>query len=361
MNGHIDLLDLPHSEARRLLRTGAPVYLTVNPVEYHGPHLSLHNDRLVSLGLVHALHQRLAARHPEWPLLLAHDLEVGVDPCFGPGSRHGSYAQTSALVRESCRALAELGAERVVIMTFHGAPLHNLAIEDGIQLLARRGVPAVAPFNLVLAELTNPRLDPRRFAEAFAHIEDARERDAMIRGLAFDFHAGFFETSMALHYAPESVASDHVRLPPCASFAPDRLTRAAGLLARALGRDALASELDFAASGLGWFRLSPFPNARCDTVHRRCGVRPLPIALPSMCAHPSRGGSTIGPSSVCASFVSRRRSAHASAPTIARLPAKIADPTRMFVVSKVPGCPVFVRLLSVRSSAASIWISAGTA
>lgn len=260
MNGHIDLLDLPHSEARRLLRTGAPVYLTVNPVEYHGPHLSLHNDRLVSLGLVHALHQRLAARHPEWPLLLAHDLEVGVDPCFGPGSRHGSYAQTSALVRESCRALAELGAERVVIMTFHGAPLHNLAIEDGIQLLARRGVPAVAPFNLVLAELTNPRLDPRRFAQAFAHIEDARERDAMIRGLAFDFHAGFFETSMALHYAPESVAPDHVRLPPCASFTPDRLTRAAGLLARALGRDALASELDFAASGLGWFRLSPFPG-----------------------------------------------------------------------------------------------------
>lgn len=255
-----DLLDLPHSEARRLLRTGAPVYLTVNPVEYHGPHLSLHNDRLVSLGLAADLHQRLVQHHPDWPLLFAHDLELGVDPCMGPGSRHGHFAQAKALVRESCRALAELGAERLVLMTFHGAPLHNLAIEEGISLLAQRGVPAVAPFNLVLAELTSPRLDPWRFAQAFAHIEDAAERNQMIRELAFDFHAGFFETSMALHYAPESVSPDYVRLPPCPRFAPDRLLQAAAELARLLHRDALAGELDFAASGLGWFKLSPFPG-----------------------------------------------------------------------------------------------------
>jgi hypothetical protein len=43
------LFDVPHHDARRLARSGAPVYLTINPVEYHGPHLSLHNDRL-SLG-----------------------------------------------------------------------------------------------------------------------------------------------------------------------------------------------------------------------------------------------------------------------------------------------------------------------
>ena len=63
----ISLLDVAHQEAQRLVRSGAPVYLTVNPVEYHGPHLSLHNDRLISLGIVRQLHERLQARHG-WPL-----------------------------------------------------------------------------------------------------------------------------------------------------------------------------------------------------------------------------------------------------------------------------------------------------
>src|SRR5437762_7047770 len=87
----VSLLDVPHQEARRLVRSGAPVYLTINPVEYHGPHLSLHNDRLVSRGLVRELHARLAARHPEWPLLFGSDLEIGVEPCPGIGSRHTPF------------------------------------------------------------------------------------------------------------------------------------------------------------------------------------------------------------------------------------------------------------------------------
>jgi hypothetical protein len=33
------LLDLPHRVARRLAAEDRPVYLLVNPVEYHGPHL----------------------------------------------------------------------------------------------------------------------------------------------------------------------------------------------------------------------------------------------------------------------------------------------------------------------------------
>jgi hypothetical protein len=52
-----DLLDLPHIEAAARAGEGAPAFLFVNPVEYHGPHLSLHNDRHISVGLA----RRLAA------------------------------------------------------------------------------------------------------------------------------------------------------------------------------------------------------------------------------------------------------------------------------------------------------------
>jgi creatinine amidohydrolase len=112
----ISLFDQSHTEARRLVKTGATVFLTVNPVEFHGPHLSLHNDRIISLGLAKDLHARL---EPKAPLLLGADLEVGVDPCPGPGSRHTPYGVVRDLVVEACRALAELGVKRVVLMTFH--------------------------------------------------------------------------------------------------------------------------------------------------------------------------------------------------------------------------------------------------
>ncbi len=252
----ISLLDLPHQEARRLVRSGAPVYLTINPVEYHGPHLSLHNDRLVSLGIAREVHEGLAKTH-DWPFLVGADLEIGVEPCPGPGSRRTPFAVVRHLVLEACRALVELGASKVILMTFHGAPLHNLAIEAGVELLRAAGVRAIAPFNGLLAEMLV--LDPSTFAAAFAHINDASEREQMMSTLASDFHAGFFETSMALYYAPESVAPDYTSLPPCADVQPDGKLALAAKMARAFGADRLARELTFAAEGVGWNALRPFP------------------------------------------------------------------------------------------------------
>jgi creatinine amidohydrolase len=250
------LFDLPHSEASRLVSSGAPVYLTVNPVEYHGPHLSLHNDRLVSLGLARDLHARLQKRH-DWPFLVAADLEIGVEPCPGIGSRHTPFAVARELVGEACRALAELGAERVIIMTFHGSPLHTLAIEAGLQLLAERGVRAVNPFNYVMRQLLMLD-DVTPYAAAFAHIDDAGERAAMMAEMRTDFHAGFFETSMALKYAPDSVDPAYPALPPCPPIRRDPALDLASRAARAMGRDVLARELDFAAAGKGWNAMRPF-------------------------------------------------------------------------------------------------------
>jgi creatinine amidohydrolase len=250
------LFDLPHAEASRLVASGAPVYLTINPVEYHGPHLSLHNDRLVSVALARELHTRLQAQH-DWPFLLGTDLEIGVEPCPGIGSRHTPFTVARTLVTEACRALAELGAQRVVLVTFHGSPLHNLAIEAGIQHLVDRGIRAVAPFNYVLRELLMLD-DASIYAEAFAHVEDPTERAGMMADLRNDFHAGFFETSMALHLAPDSVADTYLKLPPCPTIRPDPTLELAARAARAIGRDLLARELDFAAAGKGWNSMRPF-------------------------------------------------------------------------------------------------------
>lgn len=252
------LLEMPHAEARAALAAGAPAFLFVNPVEFHGPHLSLHNDLLVSHGLARDLHARLRVKQPELPFLSAGDLEVGVAPTHGRGSRHTPFDTACALLREACRALAELGATRVILLTFHGAPLHSLAIEEGVRLLERQGVRAVAPFNAALQTLLE--LDGARYPEAFAEIPDAQERAAMQRELFLDFHAGFVETSLALHYAPETVSPSHRSLPPCPAVTPSPAFARASALAKRVGAKRLALELELAAWGTGWQHLRPFPG-----------------------------------------------------------------------------------------------------
>jgi creatinine amidohydrolase len=253
------IFDLPLDEARRLIASGAPVFLTVDPVEFHGPHLSLHNDRLIAEGLVRELHQRLAARHPEWPLLVGSDLEVGVEPCPGPGSRHTSFEITRELVMEACRALHELGVQRVIFMTFHGGPLHNLAIDAGVRWLNANGVRALSPFNSVLYEMLWLD-DPSRFAAALSGIADPIERDKVLHSIRLDFHAGLFETSVALYYAPRSVSPKYRSLPPCPDYSPQPLLTGLSKLAVRSGRGQLARELEFAAAGVGWSALRPFPG-----------------------------------------------------------------------------------------------------
>src|SRR5262249_46021257 len=186
--------------------------------------------------------------------------EVGVEPCPGPGTRRTAFPVVRHLVLEACRALAELGASKVILMTFHGAPLHNLPIEAGVELLRAAAVPAVGPVNGLLSEMLF--LEPEKFAAAFSHVTDDAERTQMMGALASDFHAGFFETSMALHYAPESVAPDYTSLPPCPDVRPDGKFALAARMARALGRDRLSRELTFAAERSGWKSRAPVPGAR---------------------------------------------------------------------------------------------------
>lgn len=253
----ISLLDVSHTRARGLLASGAPVYLPVNPVEYHGPHLSLHNDALISRGLIERLHAGLLERGGDWPVLVAADLEVGVDPCPGPGSRATPLREVRALVLNACRRLTELGAKRVVLMTFHGSPLHCLALDAGVRWLARRGVHALSPMNILLRAMRDLKVGD--YSDAYATIRDDADRQALLEEAPSDFHAGFLETSLAMHIAPQSVAADHTRLPPCPAIAPDAKLMAAARAAERFGRAELASELRFAAVGAGWYALRPFP------------------------------------------------------------------------------------------------------
>lgn len=249
------LLDLPTIEARARIADADAVWVPVNPVEYHGPHLPLHTDRLQAEAWMADLHRALGhtGTHP----LAVADLELGVDPAPGPGSRGAPFAEVRRSVIRTCAGLAELGAKRIVLVTFHGAPLHNLALHHAVRWLEARGVRAAAPFQeaiRMLGAMQGPDVDA-----ALAELPDD-VRAAVRADLDLDFHAGFLETSLMLHWAPAAVAPIHRALPPCPPLPPIGALRALASVARAAGAAELAREMAFAAVAGGWTSLRPFPG-----------------------------------------------------------------------------------------------------
>ena len=253
----IDLSQLDNTEADRLIQAGAPVCLSINPVEYHGPHLSIHNDGIISRALLADMHRLVHARHPEWPFLFAGEIEAGAETTPGPGSVSTPYPELKRRTLAECRALAERGAKRVVLMTFHGSPLHNAAIWHGVRYLERRQVRAIAPLNLLTQRILEP--EGIRYPEIYAPVADPECRRKLIKESNQDFHAGFGETSLCLHYAPETVR-DHAQVPPCPDLAPTRTFRRLARAASVFGAKQLALELLFLGRAVSWAGTRPFPG-----------------------------------------------------------------------------------------------------
>jgi len=230
----------------------APVVLCADPVEYHGPHLSTRNDSLMSEGLARLLMASFQHAGHDWPWRFAGQVGVGADPVIGPGSEPVPYREVRRRVLAACRQVEADGARRVLLCTFHGAPLHNLALEAGARWLRARGVRVFTPMNLLLRELME--LERGGIPEAFA-----AHGPTIAARLPYDVHAGFLETSLALRVAPETVHG-HREVEPCPLLSPHPGPSRGARLAARLGLPGLATELDFMARGLAWYALRPFPG-----------------------------------------------------------------------------------------------------
>ena len=248
--------DLPLGDVASALKSGAVAYVPVNPIEYHGPHLSLENDHLVSVGLAEDLHASIAK--PGEPFVLARDLNVGVDPTFGPGTVATSYHDVKQAILDACAVLLEYGAKRVAFMTFHGSPNHAMALEAGVRYLRERGVRVISPLNELLRFLLEP--DRATLLPVYACVDDAEERQAMLDDASSDFHGGFVETSLAMYYAPKSVRGIVSTLPPCPPLVPSKGYKVLVSALRKAGFSKLANELLLVGKAIAWTELRPFPG-----------------------------------------------------------------------------------------------------
>ena len=251
MNLSDQLIFTPHTQLAELARAGTPVHLFVNPVEYHGPHLSLGNDRILSERIALKLHERLVATQGDFPFVVGGHVDMGCDPCPGKGSVGVTYGQLKTALRQRVDALAELGVRKVVFHTFHGSPFHQHALDWAVARLHRKGVRAVNLFPATIDLIVN--FDPALYEPLRQLLPSPADFERVMAILPEDHHAGFFETSVALYVAPETVAPDYRNVPRCPPLPTSKPLLA---LARAIK----SRELENSAYAMAWMLLKPFPG-----------------------------------------------------------------------------------------------------
>jgi creatinine amidohydrolase len=256
----LPLSSLPFEQLKMSLSQDKPVFIFVNPIEYHGPHLTLYTDYLLSYHLAKKLHQLIEKRVDHCPFAVWDTIHLGESPTRGPGSIHTSYPHLETRLKTSIRALAKFARPQIIFMTFHGAPLHNWAIQSAIDYAKSLGIKACNPFLSALDLLFKYRHED--YPDLMNVIPNDSAKQDLWKNFHLDFHGGFFESSLMLYLNPQSVSKNISQVPSC-----PKVSKKGGVLkqfTKALISQKLSpkmkKELELIQYTLNWNSLNPFPG-----------------------------------------------------------------------------------------------------
>lgn len=172
--------DLTTTEVPAVITTGSLAVVPVGAVEPHGPHLPMSTDAVMAGAVASTVVERaVAAGHDLW-LLPTLSVSKSDEHAALPGTLWLNAATLFATLVDLGRSLAAAGVRRVLFVNGHGG--NSALLEVALRELRRR-------------------FDLRTFLVSSPPTPGETE-------LGMGIHAGWSETSMMLHVAPELVDMD---------------------------------------------------------------------------------------------------------------------------------------------------------
>jgi creatinine amidohydrolase/Fe(II)-dependent formamide hydrolase-like protein len=215
-------------QIRALDKSKTVVILTGGILEEHGPHLPSFTDGFSNEWLAQRLAEEIVEKRPGWSVLMFPTIPLGHEGANEIGGTHvfpGTYSVRRSTLRAIFMDLAtELGLQgfrHVFVVHGHGAPFHNLMLDQagdyfrdiyGGRMIHLRGLLPTAE-QLARLNLTAPKFN---LSEA-----ETKEIGAM------DEHAGFEETSRLMFLRPELVSPVYSSLAPLTTGNPTEFFKVA--------------------------------------------------------------------------------------------------------------------------------------
>jgi creatinine amidohydrolase len=181
--------DLTVLEIREYLKQRRSILVPIGITEQHGYHLPLSTDALIATGLARQAGQRLG-------MLVAPTFTQCYSGGTLPGTINISPAVMALALGENLASLAAQGFRNFYLFLCHGGSENLRALQDALQMLLRNN-PAFA--DALIALLPVWRLcSPGKGWNAA--VDDC------------DWHAGWLETSLVMHLAPDRVRLGQLEL-----------------------------------------------------------------------------------------------------------------------------------------------------
>jgi creatinine amidohydrolase len=208
------LENITHTKLKRLDREHTLVMCAMSPIEVHGPHLPLGQDWFEARALADHAVRALAAERPDWNFLFTPPIPISIECVPHLGSISYPVQVVRDVAYHTLRPFAKHGFARLAYSSFHGSPRHICALEDAADALSKEyKTAAISLFSAAVSRLLKGNI----FFEA---VEDAGLKITQSQ-LSKDTHAGFVETSLALHLWPELVEPGWEHLPPSTATPED--------------------------------------------------------------------------------------------------------------------------------------------
>lgn len=208
----LKLEELTYTDIDQLDRARTVFILTFGNLEEHGPHLPVGSDYFQAVAFRDGVVEQLSKAHPDKTFVIAPVVplgEGGANDVAGQPEHVGTFPVRFETLRDVAidlgSAIAQQGFGTILLVHFHGSPLHSVAFNDAVAYVSDR-------YKARMVNLTSLVFGEQGLYSASVmekHLGKGwRER------LGFESHAGAAETSANLAIRPQLVKPDYKRLSP---------------------------------------------------------------------------------------------------------------------------------------------------
>ena len=201
--------------------------LPVGMVEEHGPHLPIGADTIGVTYEANAAAARVKRALPEWNVVVMPAVNYGQsganrlgDLPIHPGTYAIRQSTIRSLVADIGAQLAQNGFKWIFVLNGHGAPTHNIAINEACDFVSET-------FGVTMLHLTALFSGDAAIQADGEKINARYFRRDELAAFGMDVHAGVSETSQMLAVRPDLVRPVYKSLPSQAGRSLEELRRVA--------------------------------------------------------------------------------------------------------------------------------------
>ena len=226
------LEELTYQELERFPPDKTVFFLVISPLEEHAPHLPIGTDIFIASYFAQKTAEEFCQNRPDWNVVLFPSIPIGANVFKFKGSVRHSIKAVYDVLLPCGKSIADWGYKFLVIISSHGGGGHIAVLEEAAARITKKhkvktiSLTGVMAVNFLLGKYTE------RIQSALYKRLDEEEA----KNLKYDYHAGWWETSMMMMIKPELVKEKYKELPPVLIENPLQLRADAALkLGQGLG------------------------------------------------------------------------------------------------------------------------------